>query len=859
MTGSRLGIVALLLLAGAGAVWGGQEEVLIENFERPEMQFSFFGGDEFPGAKGKLTRELAGGEGGQAARLDADFQGGGVYVQMGADLEEPVELDELRFRLKAAQTKKLRLRLSDVTGQVHQQLVAAPAGSGWQEVKVNQFGCGDDAMHWGGVNDGVWHGPATGIAFLLEKDQLAGLAGTVWIDDVRAVGRKVVRLKLALVPEQPGNVFWEGEPVRIGVATTAGKVDWVVRDWQGTTVATGSGPVLEGHARIEPRQSGSGYFTLEAQAAAEDGKQRLTALASLAVLPPVDLASIPDSPFGVCTHFAQGWEVDLVPLIARAGIKHVRDELYWDSVEEEKGQFDFPSHFRGYLAALKEQHLAPLIPLTFENPHYDGGLTPHTAAGFEAYARYGAEVLRQFPEIGAVEIWNEYNGSFCKGPASENRSATYAAMLVAVQPVLKQARPAARIAGAGTAGVPWPYLEKLFQTGALAQMDVVSVHPYRYRSAPEGMEREAGELHALIRKGNGGKSKPVWATEYGWGVQPAEAEGDLAITELDQAKFLVRGHTLLLAGGVEKAFWYLFKDTGEFPTMGLVRSDEDPQGRHAPKPAYVAYATMIRQLQGARFAEREKAGVGIYVLRFEDEQKRPVRVLWAVKPARLNLRVPGGPAILTDLMGGRTSLEQGERKLELTDSPVFLRGVVAGLPVPGAEDEEPVVKPVADSVADFSAEQERGGWSYGYFDPVGTGPDPFRPLREYRVTDWTREWVNEIDWLSIHATYQHPASREGKAVPVVRRWRSRRSGPARLVLQANLEDPKGDGVHLRVRVDDREIFVRKLGGGESIRLEQSLKLDLKPGLQIDLVVDPGPGADIDFDGTSLHARILPGT
>lgn len=858
MIGFRFGIFALLLLAAAGAVWGGQE-ILIENFEGPEMGFSFFGGDEFPGAKGKLTRELAGAEGGHAARLDADFQGGGVYVQMGAELVEPVELDELRFRLKAARTKKLRLRLSDVTGQVHQQLVAAPGGAGWAEMKVSQFAGGDDAMHWGGANDGVWHGPATGIAFLLEKDQLAGPAGSIWIDDVRAVGRKVARLKLALAPEQPGNVFWEGEPVRIGVTTTAGKVEWVARDWQGKTVAKGSGPVLEGRVRIEPRLSGAGYFTLEMQAAAEDGKQRLTALASLAVLPPVDLAGIPDSAFGVCTHFAQGWEVDLVPLIARAGIKHVRDELYWDSVEEEKGLFDFPSHFRGYLAALKEQHLAPLIPLTFENPHYDGGLTPHTPAAFEAYARYGAEVLRQFPEIGAVEIWNEYNGSFCKGPAADNRSATYAAMLAAAQPALKQARPTVRIAGASTAGVPWPYLEKLFRTEALAHMDVVSVHPYRYRNAPEGMEREAGELLELIRKANGGKPKPVWATEYGWGVQAAEAEGDLAISELDQAKFLVRGHTLLLAGGVEKAFWYLFKDTGEFPTMGLVRSDEDPQGRHAPKPAYVAYATMIRQLQEVRFAEREKAGVGVYVLRFEDEQKRLVRVLWAVKPAELSLRVPGGQAILTDLMGGRTLLEKGERKLELTDSPVFLRGVVEGLPVPGAEHEEPAVKSIADSVADFSAEQGRGGWMYGYFDPAGTGPERFRPLREYRVTDWTREWVNEIGWLSVNATYQHPASREGKPVPVVRRWRSGSdSGPARLVLQANLEDPKGDGVHLRILVDDREIFVRQLGGGEPIHLEQSLELNLKPGLQLDLVVDPGPGADIDFDGTSLHARILPG-
>lgn len=858
MSGIGVGTASIFFTCCLGASLLQSAEVPVEDFEGEEMRFSFFGGDEFPGAKGTLARVKAGeGEGdGWAGRLDADFRGGGVYVQMGLDLEEPVDIQELRFRIKTAQVNRVRLRLSDATGQVHQQLLPAPAGGGWQDVKVTEWTGGEEAMHWGGADDGKWHGPATGIAFLLEKDQLRGPAGTLWLDAVRVQGRVRPRLRLDVAPEMPGNVFLEGEPVRIPLRTTAREVTWKLRDWRGALVDGGAGESREGRVVVEPRELAPGHFTLEAEAVLEE--QRQTIRSSLAKLPVLDLSRVSESPFGVCTHFAQGWDVKLAPLIARAGIKLVRDELYWDSVEEEKGQFDVPGHFREYLAALKAHHLAPLIPLTFENPHYDGGNTPHTAAGFAAYARYGAEMLRQFPEIGAVEIWNEYNGSFCKGPAEENRSATYAAMLKAAYPQMQRERPGVRVAGAGTAGVPWPYLEKLFQTGALAHMDVVSVHPYRYRNTPEGMETEMEALAALVRQHAGGHSLPVWATEYGWAVQPAEAEGDLAITELDQAKFLVRGHTLLLAGGAEKAFWYLFRDSPDFPTMGLVRGDEDAQGRHTPKPAYTAYATLIRQLQGARFVAREKAGPGIYVLRFEAPGGPPVRVMWAVRECRLALQVPEGEAVRqTDLMGASTVLKPGELVLHLTDEPVYLRGEVKGLPVPGAAHEESEAKTIADSGSGFSAEQGRAGWSYGFDDPAAPGPDRFRPLAQYRVTDWTREWVNEIDWLSISATYQHPSGRDGKGVPVVRRWRGAVAGPARLRLEANLESTQGDGVTLRVRQDGREILTRKLGGGAPIRCAESMDLDLQPGGVVDFVVDPGPASQFDYDGTSLHARIFP--
>ena len=209
-SGRSLAAALSASLLGVSLLTGA--EIRVEDFEGTEMRFSFFAGDEFPGAKGRLVQEKLDAGNGKAARLDADFAGGGVYVQMGMDLDPPIEVTELRFRFKTRQVGKVRLRISDSTGQVHQQLLPAPASGNWQDMKVTQFTGGEDAMHWGGANDGVWHSPATGIAFLLEKDQLLGKTGTLWLDDVRAAGSQVTRLELAFLQQKPGNVFLGGEP-----------------------------------------------------------------------------------------------------------------------------------------------------------------------------------------------------------------------------------------------------------------------------------------------------------------------------------------------------------------------------------------------------------------------------------------------------------------------------------------------------------------------------------------------------------------------------------------------------------------------------------------------------------------------
>ena len=153
----------------------------------------------------------------------------------------------------------------------------------------------------------------------------------------------------------------------------------------------------------------------------------------LALLLQSTLAAAEDSRVGVMTHFAQGWDPAEADDAAGKSIGNVRDELYWANVEVKPGVYTFQASYETYMARLKKDNISPLIELDFENPLYDGGNTPYTPASLTAFAKYGVALLSHYgSQIQAVEVWNEFNGSFCTGPAINDRDGTYMAMLTDV-------------------------------------------------------------------------------------------------------------------------------------------------------------------------------------------------------------------------------------------------------------------------------------------------------------------------------------------------------------------------------------------------------------------------------------------
>lgn len=554
---------------------------------------------------------------------------------------------------------------------------------------------------------------------------------------------------------------------------------------------------------------------------------------------PRAVADNPDPRFGVMTHFAQGWDPGWADVAAIRGIGAVRDELYWNAVEQKRGVYAFPAMFDTYMSALRRNGISPLIVLSFENPNYDSNQTPYSEEAVGAYGRYATEVLKHYgDQIQTLEVWNEYNGSFCQGPATADRAGYYAKMLRVAYTQIKAQRPEVTVLGGATAGVPLPYWEKLMAAGALSSMDALSIHPYRYDSPPEGIENDIAALQTLVKRYNQGQPKPIWVTEIGWGTNDA---GGVQISEETQASYLVRAYALLLSANVERVYWYLLRDYNNL-SMGLTKDDA------TPKAAAFAMEVMIRELSGRNFVAKENTASGVYSLVFSGPTG-DVRVAWALQPTQVSIT---GQTGIVDLNGNQVGAADG---LTLTDSPVFIAGPVKGLAVAQASGSTSgssalvatgAEKVLVDSNRDFSSP-----WLYGAF--VGDSV-MFQSLTNYSVTDWTVQWGGPYPYLSVTPTDQHPSALNGQPVAAVRRWVSRSEGTVHVTGRFSCGS-QGDGVGVRVLVNGAPLVRKLLGGGSATQETFDFQQPVQVGTVLDFAVDPGPGTNIDFDATTVSVSI----
>jgi hypothetical protein len=629
-------------------------------------------------------------------------------------------------------------------------------------------------------------------------------------------------------------VFHPADKIRLTVEGAERGSTWRVRGHGGKLAASGAFD-SGGRQPVTLPALGYGHFTFSVT----PGQSGPAVEAPFAIVPPRARPSAQPR-FGVMTHYAHGWTPDSIPLVAAANLGFVRDELYWQEIERTPGQYTFPESYDRYMRELRQRGIAPLIVLSFANKLYDNGETPYSDRAITAYARYALAVLRHYgPQIKAVEIWNEYNGSFATGPAAADRARTYTRMLRTVYRAIKRVRPDVTVIGGATAGVPLPYWEKLCRYGALRSMDAVSIHPYRYNSTPEGLEDSILQLRTLLARYHKGPEKPIWATEFGWAIRQPAAPGDLAVGEAEKAKFLVRGSTLLLAGGVDRLCWYLLKD--HTAPMGLLEGAPP----YHPKPAYVSYATMVRTLDGATFVRREPAGGGVRSYLFR-RGGTDVRVMWAAKPTDVAFK-DRSLLLAINLLGAsvRATARDGNAVVRLTDHPIYVVGSELRPLLPAPDPEERLL---ADAAAGFSSVQGKNGWRYGY----SSGPGHFVPFTQYRTTDWRAEWGGDVAFLAVSASSLHPARLGETTLSAVRRWTSAVEGKVRI--DGSWRSlPQGDGVTARILVDGSVASERQLGGGAPIAAEFSLAADVRAGSTIDFLVDPG--ANMDFDDTELSARI----
>jgi hypothetical protein len=403
--------------------------------------------------------------------------------------------------------------------------------------------------------------------------------------------------------------------------------------------------------------------------------------------------------WGVNIHGASEADLDL---IAATGLKFVRIDLTWEVTEKSPGVYDF-SVYDAMARQLKARGLRPLFILNYSNPLYaklvairqtaptiSKASAPAVPDAVAAFARWAAHAVSRFHEYDAVfELWNEPDLDHFWPPQSNAQA--YVALASAACRAIRAANPQATIIGPAAAKPPTqsrsstPFLSAVLGSKVLGCLDGVSVHPYSHipdlkytarnwellrrliaqsekvsaarRSQPERPHTDPGTSRAA--KADGSPQLPV----------PINSESGLTTgggtilhrppDETAQALYVVRMMLLDFESGVPISIWYDWRDDGDDASepenrFGLVRRDR------APKPAFSALKTLLRELSGFSLECSKRDEDGQLSMVFGRANARVKVVSWREGPGSAFLELSPSLRIAraTDMYGSPVALQQ---------------------------------------------------------------------------------------------------------------------------------------------------------------------------------------------------------
>ncbi len=302
-------------------------------------------------------------------------------------------------------------------------------------------------------------------------------------------------------------------------------------------------------------------------------------------------------------------------LAREAGFTHAKMVLYWPRLEPSAGQYLWQETKENDLDNVMKAAGAEGLPLVLridEVPGWAGG-SP-ASADLAAVERFYAELARygQGRVIG-YEILNEPNLPFEWGGPPD--PAAYTRFLGAAYRGVKAGDAGALVIGGGpspnTGGYggtieDLDFLDGMYAAGARGSFDILGIHNYGGNVEPERDPAECGicfrraELYRNLMVRRGDAATPVWATEYGWLMDPGRYVGQydwMKVSPEQQADYLVRSYRYAarnwpwLTGGLlsnldaSTSPYHTGPEDG-LPWFAILNPD------HSTRPAYEAFKWM---------------------------------------------------------------------------------------------------------------------------------------------------------------------------------------------------------------------------------------------------------------------------
>ena len=500
----------------------------------------------------------------------------------------------------------------------------------------------------------------------------------------------------------PSLIFAQGE-TSVKVATPADEVTWRLGDADDVQLRTGTTTVSGGEAAIDLKDLPFGYYTLNVTA---DVGAPVTRTTSLAVLDPPP-AGWNDANAFWGTQIHRGHQpaqstAALIDAMTLAGYGKSRIETTWGEVEKQKGSYDFTGEGVRVVKELASRGQKVMWNAGLTSPLYDNDHTPASPEAIAGFAAYVGATAAHYSAQGAshdIGVLNEYNSTGFNNGSCGLTAACYLDILRPTYQAAHGADAHANVIGPITAGVQLDWAKDFIAQGGLDHLDTYATNFYGYAQNGAGTPPEATtelanlkQLTTLIDQADGSRDIPVRITENGW---PTHIAGS---TQAQQADYAIRGPLLAQLAGADEYLWYDLYDDGfnggeREDRFGLINRADDtacflwkcPGDNYtygavhgiSPKPGFVTQAVAIRKTTGLALAGRESiGGDSLYSLKYTGSAAdQTTRAMWSTSTDTVSVSSKKG-FTLTDEFGRERQIAKGTTMLELTGSPVFVRGEV---------------------------------------------------------------------------------------------------------------------------------------------------------------------------------------
>jgi|GEM_PF-2253740 len=299
----------------------------------------------------------------------------------------------------------------------------------------------------------------------------------------------------------------------------------------------------------------------------------------------------------------------MLDMIAAAGFKFIRMDIFWEYCEQAKGVYTWWP-YDTLVKELNQRGIRALFTLGYNDTLYAKSLQwgPQDSTNIAAYAAFAAAAVKHFEGNHIIwEIWNEPNNTINWLPV--HNALLYANLVIAASKAMRKVNPNATIVAPAMAGIQLDVLDSLFKAGILNYINGVTLHPYRDNPPPPELPETVGpdfkNVRALIDQYEPpGDTIPIISGEWGYSTTTLTS----GVSRQTQADYFARMQLFNLYSGVPLTMWYDWKDDGKnLDKIGQNRGFVDYY--LVPKPSYIAATVLSRELSDYHVSFRYDDGI----------------------------------------------------------------------------------------------------------------------------------------------------------------------------------------------------------------------------------------------------------